>query len=31
VVLSNVENEKLIKSVAEKVNTIMKDYPLFAW
>ena len=31
VVLSNVEDEKVIKSVAEKVNTIMKDYPLFAW
>ncbi|MDR1763203.1 MAG: serine hydroxymethyltransferase [Dysgonamonadaceae bacterium] len=30
-VLSNVENEATIKSVAEKVNSIMKDYPLFAW
>ncbi|MDH8701576.1 glycine hydroxymethyltransferase [Dysgonomonadaceae bacterium PH5-43] len=31
VVLSNVDNDKVIKSVAEKVNSIMKDYPLFAW
>lgn len=30
-VLSNVENDRIIKSVAEKVNAIMKDYPLFAW
>jgi glycine hydroxymethyltransferase len=30
-VLSNVENETVIKSVAGKVNAIMKDYPLFAW
>ncbi len=30
-VLSNIDNEKIIKSVAEKVNAIMKDYPLFAW
>jgi glycine hydroxymethyltransferase len=30
-VLSNVENEAIIKSVAGKVNAIMKDYPLFAW
>jgi len=30
-VLSNVENESLIKSVAQKVNTLMKDYPLFGW
>jgi glycine hydroxymethyltransferase len=30
-VLSNVENEAIIKSVAEKVNAIMKHYPLFAW
>jgi len=30
-VLSDVENEATIKSVAEKVNAIMKDYPLFAW
>lgn len=30
-VLSNTDNDKIIKSVAEKVNTIMKDYPLFAW
>jgi glycine hydroxymethyltransferase len=30
-VLSQVENETAIKSVAEKVNILMKDYPLFAW
>ena len=30
-VLSNFENEAIIKSVAQKVNGIMKDYPLFAW
>ncbi|MDR0866611.1 MAG: serine hydroxymethyltransferase [Candidatus Symbiothrix sp.] len=30
-VLSNVENDAVIKSVSEKVNAIMKDYPLFAW
>ncbi|MCL1934412.1 MAG: serine hydroxymethyltransferase [Candidatus Azobacteroides sp.] len=30
-VLSNVENESRIKSVAQKVNVLMKDYPLFAW
>jgi glycine hydroxymethyltransferase len=30
-VLSNVDNETIIRSVAEKVNSIMKDYPLFAW
>jgi len=30
-VLSNVENESTIKSVAQKVNALMKDYPLFAW
>ena len=30
-VLSNVEDEAVIKSVAQKVNGIMKDYPLFAW
>ena len=29
--LSNVENDAIIKSVAEKVNELMKDYPLFAW
>jgi len=28
-VLSNVESESLIRSVAGKVNRIMKDYPLF--
>jgi glycine hydroxymethyltransferase len=30
-VLSNADNETVIKSVAQKVNSIMKDYPLFAW
>ncbi len=30
-VLSNVENEKTISSVREKVNKTMCDYPLFAW
>jgi glycine hydroxymethyltransferase len=30
-VLSNVEDGKTIASVREKVNTIMKQYPLFAW
>lgn len=30
-ILSNPENETAIKSVREKVNNIMKDYPLFAW
>lgn len=30
-VLSNVDNESVIKSVAQKVNAVMKDYPLFAW
>jgi len=30
-VLSNVEDGKTITSVREKVNTIMKQYPLFAW
>ena len=29
-VLSNFENESIIKSVAQKVNTLMKDYPLLA-
>ncbi|MBB4037086.1 glycine hydroxymethyltransferase [Dysgonomonas hofstadii] len=30
-VLSNPEDGNTIKSVHEKVNSIMKDYPLFAW
>lgn len=30
-VLSNPEDGKIIKAVREKVNGIMKDYPLFAW
>ncbi|NDW19468.1 serine hydroxymethyltransferase [Dysgonomonas sp. 216] len=30
-VLSQPENEQVIKAVREKVNGIMKEYPLFAW
>ena len=30
-VLSNCENEAVIKSVREKVNAIMADYPMFAY
>ncbi len=30
-VLNNPESEATIKSVREKVNSIMKDYPMFAW
>lgn len=30
-VLSNPENEQTVKAVREKVNSIMKEYPLFAW
>ena len=30
-VLSNPEDEKVIASVREKINTTMKAYPLFAW
>lgn len=30
-VLSHPEDEKVIKSVKEKVNSTMKGYPLFAW
>jgi len=30
-VLANAENEKIIEAVAQKVNSIMKDYPLFAY
>lgn len=30
-VLANAENTALIESVAQKVNGIMKDYPLFAY
>jgi glycine hydroxymethyltransferase len=30
-VVSNIENEKMIKAVGEKVHQIMKDYPLFAY
>jgi len=31
IVLSNANSEAVIKSVREKVNGIMKEYPLFAW
>jgi glycine hydroxymethyltransferase len=30
-VLSNVENEEVIKSVRERVNKTMEAYPLFAY
>lgn len=30
-VLSNPENGQTVKAVREKVNSIMKEYPLFAW
>ncbi len=30
-VISDIEDESKIKSVREKVNQMMKDYPLFAW
>jgi len=30
-VLSNPENKSIIKSVQNKVNSVMKEYPLFAW
>ena len=30
-VLHNPENDSVIKSVREKVNAIMADYPMFAW
>jgi glycine hydroxymethyltransferase len=30
-VLSNPECDKTISSVREKVNSVMKDYPIFAW
>lgn len=30
-VIGDFENETTIKNVREKVNSIMKDYPLFAW
>jgi glycine hydroxymethyltransferase len=30
-VISDFENENTINSVRAKVNSIMKDYPLFAW
>ena len=30
-VISDIENEKTLKSVGEKVHQLMKDYPLFAY
>jgi glycine hydroxymethyltransferase len=30
-VITHIEDEKVINAVREKVNTLMKDYPLFAW
>ena len=30
-VISNIDNEEVILSVRKKVNTMMKDLPLFAW
>ncbi len=30
-VIMHIEDEKVIGNVREKVNAIMKDYPLFAW
>ena len=30
-VISNIDNEKVIKGVREKVNKLMSDLPLFAW
>ncbi len=30
-VITNIENEKIIAGVRQKVNEIMKDYPLFAY
>jgi glycine hydroxymethyltransferase len=30
-VIMHIEDEKVIQTVREKVNRLMKDYPLFAW
>lgn len=30
-VISNIEDEKTIDNVREKVNAMMKDFPMFAW
>ena len=30
-VLNDPENDRVIANVREKVNSIMKDYPIFAW
>ncbi len=30
-VISNIDNEKMIKAVSEKVHRMMKDFPLFAY
>ena len=29
--IANIENEKMIKSIGEKVHSMMKDFPLFAY
>jgi len=29
--IANIDNEKMIKSIGEKVHAMMKDYPLFAY
>jgi glycine hydroxymethyltransferase len=29
--IANIDNEKVIKSIGEKVHAMMKDYPLFAY
>ncbi len=30
-VISNIENEEVLKSVKKRVNEMMKDFPLFKW
>jgi glycine hydroxymethyltransferase len=30
-VIGNIEEEKMLKAVSEKVKQMMKDYPLFAY
>ena len=30
-VLSNADNEEVIKEVRQEVNEMMNDYPMFAW
>ena len=31
IVINNLEDEKLISSTREKVNTMMADFPIFDW